>query len=106
MSEKQKPEAIEFCNKTACEVDVADQMARHYSVKAGTCRWPVAVFYNILDLACINAFVLYENRTRDAISRRDFVFKLTTELREDYLVEKEPEEVYLNKNQATTARYL
>ena len=28
-----------------------DQIARMYLVKAGTRRWPVAVFYNILDLA-------------------------------------------------------
>ena len=56
-SEKKKPETVEFYNKTKCGVDVADQMARQYSAKAGTPRWPVAVFYNILDLAGINAFV-------------------------------------------------
>ena len=32
-SEKQKPETIEFYNKTKYGVDVADQMARQYSVK-------------------------------------------------------------------------
>ena len=58
--EKKKPETIEFCSKTKCGVDVADQMARLYSVKADTHRWPVAVFYKILDLAGINAFVLYK----------------------------------------------
>ena len=84
-SEKHKPETIEFYNKTKCGVDVADQMARQYSVKAGTRRWPVAVFYNILDLVCINAFVLYKKKTGDSISRRDFIFKLACELREDYI---------------------
>ena len=63
---------MEFFNKTKCGVDVTDQMARQYSVKAGTRRWPVAVFYNILDLAGINAFVLYKNdqvtRFQDEIS--------------------------------------
>ena len=87
-SEKHKPETIEFYNKTKCGVDVADQMARQYSVKAGTRRWPVAVFYNILDLACINAFVLYKKKTGDSISRRDFIFKLACELREDYIAER------------------
>ena len=71
-SEKKKPETVEFYNKTKCGVEVADQMARQYSVKAGTRRWPVAVFYNILDLAGINAFVLYKNeqvtRFQDEIS--------------------------------------
>ena len=63
-------------------------MARQYLVKAGTRRWQVAVFYNILDLACINAFVLYKKKTGDSISRRDFIFKLACELREDYITER------------------
>ena len=63
-SEKKKPEKMELYNKTKCGVDVADQMARQYSVKAGTRRWPVAVFYNILDLVGINAFVLYKKTNR------------------------------------------
>ena len=46
--EKQKPETIEFYNKTKCGVDVVDQTARRYLVKAGTRQWSVAVFYNIL----------------------------------------------------------
>ena len=58
-SEKKKPEKMEFYNKRKCGLDVADQMARQYSVKAGTHWWPIAVFYNILDLAGTNAFVLY-----------------------------------------------
>ena len=79
-SEKKKPETVEFYNKTRRGVDVADQMARQYSVKAGTLRWPFAVFYNIVDLAGINAFVLYKKRTADKFSRRDFLFKHATEL--------------------------
>ena len=66
-------------------------MARQYSVKAGTRRWPVAVFYNILDFIehkGINAFVLYKKRTGDKVSRRDFLFKLVIELCEDYIVER------------------
>ena len=62
-SEKKIPEAVEFYNKIKCAVDVADQMVSQYSVKTGTRRWPVAIFYNILDLAGINAFVLYKKRT-------------------------------------------
>ena len=70
-SEKKKQE---FYNKTKCGVDVADQMARQNSVKAETRRWPVTIFYNILDLAGINAFVLYKKRTGDKVLRRDFLF--------------------------------
>ena len=82
---KKKPETVTFYNKTKCGVDIADQMARQYTVKAGTRRWPVAVFYNILDLACINAYVLYKKKTGDAISRRNFMFQLANELREAHI---------------------
>ena len=87
-SEKKTTKTVEFYNKTKCGVDVADQMMRQYSFKAGARRWPVAVFYNILDLAGINAFMVYKKRTGDKISRRDFLFKLATELCEGYIVER------------------
>ena len=79
-SEKKNRETVEFYNKTKYSVDMADQMARQYSVKADTRRWPVAVFYNILDLAAINVFVLHKKQTGNKVSRRDFLFKLATEL--------------------------
>nr|XP_033948184.1 uncharacterized protein LOC117453483 [Pseudochaenichthys georgianus] len=55
---KKKPETVEYYNHSKVGVDVLDQMARQYSVKGGTRRWPVAVFYNVLDLAAISAWVL------------------------------------------------
>ena len=82
---KKKPEAVTFYNKTKCSVDIADQITRHYTVKASTGRWLVAVFYNILDLACINAYVLYKKKTGDAILTRNFMFQLATELREAHV---------------------
>ena len=94
-SEEKTPETVEFYNKTKGGVDVADQMVRQYSFKAGTRRCPVAVFYNILDLAGINAFVLYKKRIVDKVSRRDFLFKLATELCEDYIVERSSRKVLL-----------
>ena len=37
-SKKKKPDPVKFYDKTKCGFDVADQMARQYSVKADT-RW-------------------------------------------------------------------
>ena len=97
VSEKKKLEKMEFYmyNKSKCGIDVADQMARQYSVKAGTCWWPIAVFYNILDLAGTNAFVLYKKQTGDKVSRRDFLFKFATKLCEDYIVKDQAEMLLL-----------
>ena len=86
---------MEFYNNSKCGLDVAAQMARQYSVKAGTHWWPIGVFYNILDLAGTNVFVLYKKKTGDKVLRRDFLYKLATELREDYIVEDKAETLLL-----------
>ena len=77
---KRVPETITFYNKTKYGVDVVDQMARKYSVKAGSFRWPLQVFFNILDLTVINAWILYKECTRSKISRKEFIFCLAEEL--------------------------
>ena len=58
-NEKKTPETVTFYNSTKYGVDVLDQMARKYTVKAGSRRWPVHVWYNILDLAAINSWILF-----------------------------------------------
>src|SRR5882757_9199035 len=80
-TEKKKLETVQFYNSTKFGVDVLDQMARKYSVKSSSRRWPVQVFYNILDLAAINAWVLYKETTGKIITRRKFILKLCEELR-------------------------
>ena len=37
---------------------------------------------------CTDAYVLQKERTRESISKRNLIFKLATELREDYLAER------------------
>lgn len=64
-------------------VDILDSMCRQLSTRAACRRWPLAVFYNILDLAGINAFVLFRKSTGRRISRRHFLFQLSNELRRD-----------------------
>ena len=60
---KKTPESIEFYNATKFGVDVIDQMARKYSVKAGSRRWPIQIWYNVLDSAAINSWILYKHVT-------------------------------------------
>jgi len=42
------------------------------------------VFYNILDLAGINAWILYKETTGENITRKDFLFQLGEELAAEY----------------------
>ena len=77
---KKMPETVSHYNSTKYGVDVMDQMARLYSVKGGTRRWPVAVFYNILDLAAINAHILYKQCMDVNMTRKRFILELVKQL--------------------------
>lgn len=83
-TEKKVPEPVQFYNSTKYGVDVVDQMARQYSTRSGTRRWPVHVFQNILDLSVINSWVCYKEITKSKMSRRNFILKLVDELRTNY----------------------
>jgi len=42
------------------EFDVHDQMTRLSSVKERSKRWPVDAFYNVVDMAILNSWVIYK----------------------------------------------
>ncbi|CAK6973186.1 piggyBac transposable element-derived protein 4-like [Scomber scombrus] len=85
---KKKPETVSFYNSTKFGVDVLDEMARLYSVKGATRRWPVAVFYNLLDMAAINAHILYQKCLSSNVARRAFILQLAKELRAEHICAK------------------
>jgi hypothetical protein len=66
-------------------VDALYQMARLYSVKGDARRWPVAVFYNLLDMAAINMYMLYKQCLDKTVSRRDSMMDLVCELYENHM---------------------
>ncbi|KAJ8871938.1 hypothetical protein PR048_028278 [Dryococelus australis] len=61
--------------ETVYGVDVPEQMAIKYSVKAAYRSWQVQVFYNILDIVGINAWILFKQITGKQISWRVFLQK-------------------------------
>lgn len=69
---KKKPETVLYYNRNKCGIDVLHNMCREMSTKAGWRRWPLAVFFNILDLAGVNAWIIYKMKTSSNISRRKF----------------------------------
>ncbi|CAK1592904.1 unnamed protein product [Parnassius mnemosyne] len=94
---KKKPETVMFYNSTKNSVAVVDQMARRYSTRAPSRRWPVQVFYNILDLSAINAWVLYQEINNKKIRRREFILRLAVEL-SNILEEPTREETSLQRS--------
>jgi len=90
--QKQKQNTVVDYNHLKCGVDIMDQKLRNYSVRAGTRRWPMAVFYNLLDMAATNAHVLYTACTGSKESRRLFMLELSEELKNRLLQKKTQEE--------------
>ena len=78
--EQMKPEIITFYNQTKCGVDVADQMCASYNVSRNTRRWPMVIFYTILNIAGINSQVIYIGNNLEKKRRRLFLKELSHEL--------------------------
>ena len=54
----QKPKIILDYNQGKCGVDTLDQLVRFYSCQRTTRRWPLTIFFNLLNIFCYNALVL------------------------------------------------
>ena len=64
---------------------VAVLSSKHkFTVKSSSRRWPLQIFFNILDLAAINAWILYKEATGIQIQRKQFLFQLAEQLSTDY----------------------
>ncbi|XP_071396353.1 piggyBac transposable element-derived protein 4-like [Centroberyx affinis] len=58
-TEHQKPTIITDYNRCKGSVDNLDKVVGAYSCRRRTCRWPLVLFYNMLDVSAYNAFVLW-----------------------------------------------
>lgn len=80
-----KPEIIHTYNETKSGVDVVDKLCAQYNVARCTRRWPMVVFYSILNVAGINAFIVYNsNNSQSSLTRREVLVKLSSSLMYDH----------------------
>ena len=85
--EMKKPEIITFYNLTKGAVDVVDEMAATYSVARKCNRWPMVIFFALLNVAAINARILLSCTKKPRIqnqTRRSFLKCLGFTLIEEY----------------------
>lgn len=79
-----KPDTIHFYNQTKGGVDYFDQMCSSMSCSRKTNRWPMAVFYGILNMAFVNSVVIYGHNmiknNKKPLNRREFMKQLSTDL--------------------------
>lgn len=57
-NEKNKPSIVTFYNQTKGGVDEVDKKAKMYSTSRKNNRWPLTIFFRLLDIAGINAMVI------------------------------------------------
>ena len=107
---KKLPEVVNFYNMSKGGVDCADQMIETYSSKFATRRWPVVLFCNLLDIAALNAYVLFEKLKVDGAGkekRRSFIKRLGKGLCQE-LQEQRRSDASCNSSQSghsTTVRW-
>ncbi|KAJ8968429.1 hypothetical protein NQ314_002305 [Rhamnusium bicolor] len=85
-AETRKPEMVTEYNKTKGVVDVVDKLVSSYDCAKNTRRWPMVIFYTMLNVAGINAQVFFTNNNPETkILRRNFLRELADNLIRPYL---------------------
>lgn len=87
LHENGKPEIVMVCNSTKGAVDTFDQMSGNMNCNRKTQRWPLCLFYNMMNIASVNSYVVYAHNilrrsggTSKPIPRQQFMFELHKEL--------------------------
>ena len=85
-----KPEIITFYNSTKGAVDTLDQLLSTYSCRRRTNRWPMTLFYHMLDISVLHAFIIWSDinpnwNTGKKYKRRLFLEELGDSLTRQYI---------------------
>ena len=80
-------------NASKAGVDTMDQMVRTYTSKRMTRRWPMVLFYNLLDVSALNAFIIWIHLNPNWMNgilykRRIFLTELGKQLVKDNAVRR------------------
>ncbi|XP_055936617.1 piggyBac transposable element-derived protein 4-like [Argiope bruennichi] len=89
--EAKKPEIITFYNLTKGAVDVVDEMSATYSTARISKRWPMVIFFSMLNIATVNSrIILLSSNTPPVQYKKRSLFKkdLSLELLKDHLQER------------------
>ncbi|KAH9632820.1 hypothetical protein HF086_016301 [Spodoptera exigua] len=88
-NEERKPEIITFYNRTKCGVDILDKMCKQYSVLRNSRRWPLTIFFDLMNIVGVNALVINQmNALPEKITRRNFLHDLSFNLIKPLLIRR------------------
>ncbi|CAB3231975.1 unnamed protein product [Arctia plantaginis] len=84
-----KPEIIIFYNQTKGGVDTFDQMCSSMFCSRKSNRWPMTMFYGILNIAFINSYLIYTYKVlakqEKPLNRREYMKRLSTKLSKPWM---------------------
>ncbi|UYV74498.1 hypothetical protein LAZ67_11003687 [Cordylochernes scorpioides] len=83
-----KPDIIMDYNLTKGGVDTIDQMVSNFSTSRRSRRWPLALFYALLDITALNSYIIfnYQIDKKDQKERITFIVDLGRSLIDEHLV--------------------
>lgn len=78
---QKKPEIIQFYNSTKSGVDSLDQKCANYSVGRRSKRWPLVIWYALMNIGGVNAHIIRNAADPQfTLERRQFLIQLGMEL--------------------------
>ncbi|CAB3262494.1 unnamed protein product [Arctia plantaginis] len=84
-----KPEIIIFYNQTKGGVDTFDQMCSSMFSSRKSNRWPMTMFYGILNIAFINSYLIYTykvlSKQEKPLNRREYMKRVSTKLSKPWM---------------------
>ncbi|KAJ8885235.1 hypothetical protein PR048_011431 [Dryococelus australis] len=80
-----KPEIVTFYNSTKGGVAVVDKLCVTYNTSRNSRRWPITIFYSLLNIAGINANIIHIGNNNCEQKRRLFLRELVIGLVDEHL---------------------
>jgi hypothetical protein len=77
--------SLHFITKQKVAVDMLDQMCARYTIQRATRRWTVTMFQGMINIAAVNALVIYAHNMRKdqpekKVKRKDFLLRIAHDL--------------------------
>ena len=90
LKDQTKPEIVDFYNKTKNGTDTFDQICKNYTTARVSKRWPMRLFYGMLDQAGVNSNILLNlsSKNKEKLYRRDYLKALGLALVQPHLAER------------------
>lgn len=83
-----KPEVIMFYNQTKGVVDVVDELKGEYTVSRISCRWPLTIFFSLMNITGINSQIIHSENNWKKFSRRQFLKNMGKELTKPFMISR------------------